>query len=112
MATFESKGHTVFRKGDPAIPDIAAEKRGVSPSAPRSGSKASDLLPKRPGIFGRALRMFSRRGDRSEGRRYELDGAVAARLKEEADGRGATEREVLEEAVRLYLAGRRGGVKP
>ena len=33
MATFESTGHTVFREGDPAIPDIAAELKGCRPVA-------------------------------------------------------------------------------
>ena len=120
LATFESTGHTVFREGDPAIPDIAAEKRGVPPSILRSGrygtgsaGKTTSTAPRRLRRKGsgvaRALRAFLWRGDPLGERRCELDGPLAARLKEEADGRGATEREVLEEAVRLYLAGRRGG---
>ena len=121
MATFSSTGQTVFREGDPAIPDIAAEKRGKAPqNGPRNGrddtgfagktrSKASRRLRRGSGIARRALDAFARRGDRSEGRLYELDGTLSARLKEEADRRSATEREVLEEAVRLYLAGRRNG---
>ena len=124
MATFESKGHTVFREGDPAIPGIAAEKRGKAPqNGPRNGrddtgfarktrSNASRRLRKGSGIARRALDAFARRGDRSEGRRYELDGTLSARLKEEADRRGASEREVLEEAVRSYLGGRREGGGP
>lgn len=117
MATFSSTGHTVFREGDPAIPDIAAEKRGVPPSAPGNGrdmtvsagkttSSASRRLCKGSGIARRALRAFSQRDDRSEEDRYGLDGSLAAGLWQEASRRGSTEREVLEEAVRLYLAGR------
>ena len=119
MPIFESTGHTIFREGDPAIPDIAAEKRGKVPEGTtRSGrdgvgptgktrSSASRRSRKGSEVARRALRAFSGRGDDDyEGRRYELDGALAARLKDEADRRGATEREVLEEAVRLYLAGR------
>lgn len=112
MATFESTGHTVFREGDPAIPDIEAEKRGVPPSVLRSGSGASRRSRNVPGIVGRTLRAFLRRDDRSGGPRYELDGVLAAGLREEADRRGLTERDVLEEAVRLYLAGRREGGRP
>lgn len=33
MATFKSTGHTVFREGDPAIPDISGEKKGRRPVA-------------------------------------------------------------------------------
>lgn len=123
MTTFRSTGCTVFREGDPAIPDIATEERGVRPSAPRNGrngmgytgkttSNASRRLRKDSEIARRALRASSRRGDRSEGRRYELDEALAAGLQEEADRRGLTERDVLEEGVRLYLAGRREGGRP
>ena len=107
MSTFRSTGHTAFREGDPGIPDIEAEKRGVPPSAPRI--EASRRSRKGSGIVGRALRAFSRRGGRYEGGRYELDGALAVGMRKEADLRGLTEREVLEEAVRLYLAWRREG---
>lgn len=73
-------------------------------------SSASRRLRKGSEVARRALRAFSGRGDdNSKGRRYELDGALAARLKDEADRRGTTERGILEEAVRLYLAGRREG---
>ena len=124
MATFESKGHTIFREGDPAIPDIKAEKRGKAPqNGPKNGrddtgvvgkttSKASRRLRKGSGIARLALDAFARWGDRSEERRYELDGALADGLREEADRRGLAERKVLEEAVRLYLAGRREGGEP
>ena len=105
MATFSSTGQTVFREGDPAIPDIEAEKRGKVPQhAPINASRRSRRVP---GIVGQA---FSRRGDRYEGGRYELDGASAVGLRKEADLRGLTEREVLE-AVRLYRAWRRNAGK-
>ena len=109
MATFSSTGQTVFREGDPAIPDLEAEKRVRVPQhAPINASRRSR---KGSGIVGRALQAFSRRGDRYEGGRYELDGASAVGLRKEADLRGMTEREVMEEAVRLYLAGRRNAGK-
>ena len=100
---------------------IAAEERGEAPqddartgrdgvgSTGKTRSSASRRLRKGSETARRALRAFARPGDRSEGRLYELDGIQSARLKEEADRRGATEREVLEEAVRLYLAGRGKG---
>ena len=111
MATFGSTGHTVFREGDPAIPDIAAEKRGKVPGHAPRGVDRDDPRRSRegPGIFGRALRALSRRNGRLGAGGYELDESLASGLGEEANCSGMTEREVLEEAVRLYLAGRRGG---
>lgn len=56
---------------------------------------------------------FLRREDGTpKGRRYEIDGVLAARLREEAHHRGLAEREVLEHALRLYLGGRREGGGP
>ena len=74
----------------------------------KTTSNASRRLRKDSDIAS-ALRAFSRRDDRPEVRRYEIGGDLAAQLKEEADGRGTTEHYVLEEAMRLYLAGRRNG---
>lgn len=37
MSAFKSEGYTVFRDGDPGVPDIAAEKRGRHASAGNSG---------------------------------------------------------------------------
>ena len=50
------------------------------------------------------LLVFSRWGyGPAVGGRYEIDEALAKGLREEADRRGLTEREVLEEAVRAFL---------
>ena len=111
MASFRSTGHTGFREGDEAIPDIAAERRGKAPQhALRGGaSNASRRSRRRLGIVGRVLLALSRRGHGpAGGGRYELYEVLAAGLRKEADRRGLAEREVLEEAVRLYLYGRRG----
>lgn len=82
MATFRSIGHTVFREGDPAVPDIAAEKRGVPPTDRSAPGKASAAV-------------------------IALDGPLAVELRQDAKRRGLSACEVMEEAARLYLAGRR-----
>ena len=44
MATFKSTGHTVFREGDPAIPDISGEKKGRAGIAADRGAAKSRRL--------------------------------------------------------------------
>ena len=69
MATFENTGHTVFREGDPAIPDIAAEKRGAVPKRQEARGGADSIV---------------------------LAGPLAAGLREHAARRGLDAREILE----------------
>ena len=49
MTRFKSEGSTVFREGDPGVPDIAAEKRRGGTSAGISRSAVSGrYVSKRP----------------------------------------------------------------
>lgn len=89
MATFESTGQTVFREGDPAVPDIKAELKGRRPVAhvavsrgysARGGtnSRLGRLCARGSEMTKRALRALLRRDARLEGSRYdELDGKLA-----------------------------------
>ncbi len=68
MATFESTGHTVFREGDPAIPDIEAEKNGRRSGAlvaSRRGSRRLKRVRLRGAKTGRFVsKLLGRYGGR------------------------------------------------
>lgn len=74
MATFKSTGHTVFREGDPAIPDISGEKKGRRPAARGASSRRPEArgagtdgtARSRSSITGRFVRRIL---GRSRGRR-------------------------------------------
>lgn len=49
MAAFKSEGYTVFRDGDPGVPDIAAEKkRGRTSAGASRGAASGRYVSKRP----------------------------------------------------------------
>lgn len=63
MAAFKSEGYTVFRDGDPGVPDIAAEKKrgrssGTSSRSAMSGRFVSHHARAK---IGRVLRRKRRR---------------------------------------------------
>lgn len=62
MAVYKSDGSTVFRKGDPGVPDIAAEKKRRRNGRVSFGGDASGRVAVRgrDGRVGRILRRVRR----------------------------------------------------